>query len=142
MPKPSPLDDLATSMAAELASDTAKLAGSLKAEIQQVGTETMTKAEYLAYVHRNWADATFRTSLLKQIGNKPFLDLAQDVVAAHGHPDIPPMLDVSGMLGSPTMNSAMYAPAARGVTMGQPPPLDLQAIAAQMAAQPGGPRVG
>ncbi len=135
MPKPTPIDDLAKSMAQELQSDTAKLAASLKSEIQSVGTEQMTRAEYLAFVHRNWVDPAFRTGLLKQIGNKQFLQVAQDVVEAHGHPDIPPPLDVSGMMGPPTMNSAMYGSAAQGVTMGQPPPPDMQAIAAQMAAQ-------
>lgn len=107
MPKQTPIDDLAQSMAQELQSDTAKLAASLKSEIQSVGTEQMTKAEYLAFVHRNWADPSFRTGLLKQIGNKQFLQVVQDVVEAHGHPPIPPPLDVSGMLQGPTINSAM-----------------------------------
>ena len=107
MPRPTPIDALAQSMAQEIQSDTEKLAASLKSEIQSVGTEQMTRAEYLAFVHRNWADPSFRTGLLQQVGNKQFLQVAQDVVEAHGHPPIPPPLDVSGMIGQPTSNSAM-----------------------------------
>ncbi len=107
MPKPTPIDALAQSMAQELQGDTAKLAASLKSEMQSVGTEQMTKAEFLDLVHRNWADPSFRQGLKKQLGNKPFLQAAQDMVEAHGHPPIPPPLDVSGMLQAPTVNSGM-----------------------------------
>lgn len=121
MPKPSPIDDLATSMAAELERDTEKLAGMLKPEIQQVGTEKMTKAEFVAHAYRNWNNldydkgVAFRPAMLKQLGNAGFIELSQDILKAHGHPPLPAL-----MLQPPTINSGMAPP----------------------MLQPGGPRVG
>lgn len=110
MPKPSPIDDIATTMANELDSDTKAIAASLAPEIQQVGASKMSRAEYLAYLHRNWTTPTFRTDLLKQVGNKAFIEAAQDMVAAHGHPPVPPPLDLSGMLGGQPPGAMMGPP--------------------------------
>lgn len=123
MPKPNPIDDLATAMAAELDRDTEKLAKSLAPEMQLGGAEKMTKAQMRDLGYRNWNNMDFgeehipfRQAMLKQMGNGPFIEYSQDIEKVLGHPPMPP-LDLSGMLQPPTVNSGM-APMPGGPSVG------------------------
>ena len=95
---------------AQIAHDYPKVADWLKGEMLY-GTSKMSASDYLALLHRNWADPTFRQGELQRLGPVAFNAAVTDMLKNNG---LPPGALVNGMPWDPgvamPMGGAMPGP--------------------------------
>lgn len=89
--KPNPLLDLGKRMRDELAHDVPILAGRIQPEVEQAGAQKLSRQEFVALCHRNWASLDFRKAILQSMGPQNFMALAKEMVGTLGHPMVPGM---------------------------------------------------
>ncbi len=92
-----PIEDVAIHMANERANDVKAIAASLLAEVQTIGAQKTTQAEFLDIMYRNWNVPGFRDAIFA-LNPKTFTEKAQAMVAKHGHPPLPMPIEAPPMM--------------------------------------------
>lgn len=122
--KPNPLLDLGKRMRDELAHDVPILAGRIQPEVEQAGAQKLSRQEFVALCHRNWASLDFRQAILKSMGPQNFMELAKEMVGTLGHPMVPGMQGPEGvgpLLATAPTRSLMPIPPGMTPSVAQTP---------------------